>query len=88
MQPPLTEVAPLGLGLRALAERCNHLSQEVAPLELGLRALAGGATAPDRRWHRPEAQSSSSARRCNRSSQEVQPPDPRIPEIDSFELQI
>ena len=41
-------MAPLGLGLRALAERCNRLSQAVAPPELGLRALAGGATAPDR----------------------------------------
>nr|ABF70039.1 hypothetical protein MA4_78I12.80 [Musa acuminata] len=63
---PSQEVAPLGLGLRALAERCNRLSQAVAPPELGLRALAGGATAPDKRWHPTEAQSSSFAKWCNR----------------------
>nr|ABF70038.1 hypothetical protein MA4_78I12.72 [Musa acuminata] len=63
---PSQEVAPLGLGLRALAEQCNRLSQAVAPPELGLRALARGATAPDKSWHRLEAKSSSSARRCNR----------------------
>ena len=89
------EVAPLGSAVappRAQSPSSSWAVQppliEVQPPELSLRALAGGAIALDRRWHYLEAQSLSSARRCNRSSQEVQPPDPEISEIDSFELQI
>ena len=49
-------------------------SEEVPPLQLG------GSTA--------QAMSSCEVGRCNRPSQEVQPPDPGIPGFDRFELQI
>ena len=64
------------------------LLTEVAPPELGLGALAGEVQPPQSRGGTAWAQSSISARRCNLSSQEVQPLDPEIPGFDRFELQI